>query len=105
MRSRVFGEDACKPWILASAGLHTIVWAHTPTHAKNPNGTYMALVVVASAVGNAYGDFIASIATGPQVDGVGLAHEEDIASDASAELTCPGATAWIVVVLSDRTIW
>ena len=78
----------------------------THSHAReNPNGTYMALVVVASAVGNAYGDFIASIATGPQVDGVGLAHEEDIASDASAELTCPGATAWIVVVLSDRTIW
>ena len=65
----------------------------------------MALVVVASAVGNAYGDFIASIATGPHVDGDGLAHEEDIASDASAELTCPGATAWIVVALSDRTIW
>ena len=65
----------------------------------------MALVVVASAVGNAYGDFIASIATGPQVDGVGLAHEEELASDATAELTCPGATAWIAIVSSNRKIW
>ena len=65
----------------------------------------MALVVVASAVGNAYGDFIASIATGPHVDGVGLAHKEEIAPDATAELTCLRATAWIAIVSSDRTIW
>ena len=32
------------------------------------------------------------------MDGVGLAHEEEIASDATAELTCPGAIAWIVIV-------
>ena len=65
----------------------------------------MALVVVASAVGHAYGDFIAPNATGPHVDGVGLAHEEEIASNATAELTCPGATAWVVIASSNRTIW
>ena len=34
-----------------------------------------------------YGDFIVTNATGPQVDGVGLAQKEEFAADATVKLT------------------
>ena len=63
------------------------MWARILTETADPNSKNMALVVVAKTVGKTYGDFIVTNATGPQVDGVGLAQKEEFAADATVKLT------------------